>query len=40
MLLIVRLIWPEVVGDQALPQHEPSIFVGRNQGSCPGVGEG
>jgi MFS family permease len=40
MLLIVRLIWPEVVGDQALPQQEPSIFVGRNQGSCPGVGEG
>ena len=36
MLLIVRLIWPEVVGDQSLPQHEPSIFVGRNQGSCPG----
>jgi hypothetical protein len=22
MLLIVRLVWPEVVGDQALPEHE------------------
>ena len=21
MLLVVRLIWPEVVGDQLLPQH-------------------